>query len=83
MEIFVQPMIGELCSYCVNPTDTVRILKDMIDAGQDIPPKHQRLMTSGCLMEDDRTLQHYNVEKGATISVRTPLPPDLEDPTDA
>lgn len=49
------------------PSDTVAALKEQIAERDGTPPEYQRLIFNGMSMQDDRTLQSYNVHHGASM----------------
>lgn len=52
-------------SIAVNPSDSIRNVKMKIH--QECPPDRLRLVFAGKKLEDDRTLNHYNVQDGSTL----------------
>uniref|UniRef100_A0A8B9VS06 2'-5'-oligoadenylate synthetase like n=1 Tax=Anas zonorhyncha TaxID=75864 RepID=A0A8B9VS06_9AVES len=67
MEIFVKDIKNQTMTYSVRPTDTVLQLKKKINSRQGIPVEQQRLTYDSRNLEDQRTLQHYNVQPKSTI----------------
>ncbi|XP_068014060.1 2'-5'-oligoadenylate synthase 1-like [Melanerpes formicivorus] len=67
MEVFVKDAKNRTTTYRVQPTDTVRQLKEQIHARQGPPAEQQRLTYGPRELEDLRTLAHYGVQHRSTI----------------
>ncbi|KAM6126305.1 LOW QUALITY PROTEIN: 2'-5'-oligoadenylate synthase 1-like [Phoenicopterus ruber ruber] len=67
MEVFVKDDKNRTTTYTVRPTDTVRQLKEQIHARQGPPANQQRLTYGSRELEDQHTLDHYNVQPLSTI----------------
>ncbi|NWW83830.1 OASL2 protein, partial [Rhynochetos jubatus] len=67
MEVFVKDDKNKSSTYTVQPTNTVRHLKELIHARQGPPPDQQRLTYGSRELEDQHTLAHYNVQPKSTI----------------
>lgn len=52
-------------SIAVNPSDSIRNVKKKIH--KECPPDRLRLVFAGKKLEDDRTLNHYNVQNESTL----------------
>ena len=67
MHIFVKNLAGKSLVLRVNPSDTVKRLKDMIHERERVPQGEQRLIFAGKRLEDQRTLSEYKIQKDNTI----------------
>ena len=67
MLIFVETRAGKTITLTVAPSDTIDILKQMIYAQEGTPFNQQRLVLAGCVLENDRTLCDYNIQKESTV----------------
>lgn len=66
-QIFVRTQTGRNIAIIVGGADTIESVKQKIQDQEGITPSQQRLIFSGRLLEDGRTLQDYNIGDGATI----------------
>ncbi|KAI3325876.1 hypothetical protein HD806DRAFT_426204 [Xylariaceae sp. AK1471] len=67
MEIFVKTMNGTSYTLDVNPSDTVELVKEKIQAQIGIPLPQQQLIFGGKQLENPYTLSMYSVYPGATL----------------
>ena len=62
MKIFIKIPAEKTLTLDVAPSDTVTDLKLKIQAREEIPPDHQRLIFTVIQLQDDKTLAHYNIQ---------------------
>ncbi|NXC22883.1 OASL2 protein, partial [Corythaeola cristata] len=67
MEVFVKDDKNRTTTYTVQPTATVRQLKEQIQSRQGPSADQQRLTYDSRELEDRHTLAHYNVQPRSTI----------------
>ncbi|KAH7907043.1 ubiquitin-related domain-containing protein [Hygrophoropsis aurantiaca] len=69
IEIFIQTSNGQKLGVLVRPTSTVKFLKGKIDEVFGIPRKEQRLLFAGAILQDERTLESYELDSESTIQL--------------
>ena len=74
MQIFIRTLTGKNITIDVEPTDTVQNLKSKIQDSEGIAPVCQQLVFAGNILQDNRTLADYNIQKEATIHLSANTP---------
>ena len=66
-QFFIKTLTGKTIVCSLNPTMTIRQVKEDIEKAEQIPVDQQRLVFQGKQLEDDQTLGSYSVSDSNTI----------------
>jgi len=73
--IFVTTKTGRTITLNVADTDTIETVKEKVEDQEGIPSRRQHGYRLGCTnLQDDRTLQSYNVKNGSSLRLRIAAP---------
>ena len=72
IQIFVNIMMEKTISLVVDPNDTIEMVKTKIKDKTGMPPEQQILLLTDKKLEDNRTLDYYNIKNGSVIQLVTP-----------
>lgn len=63
MQIFIKTLIGPCFAIPCEATDSILVIKQKMEKNYEegMPPDQMRLLWGGRQLEDERTLQEYNV----------------------
>lgn len=67
MQIVVKTLTGKTLLLDVEETDTVSNVKTLIQKKGNVPSDQQHLVFDGKQLEDDRTLEYYQIRKESVL----------------
>lgn len=69
MKLNIKTLSGVQHSFNVEPTDKIEVLKKMVEEKVGIPPVQQRLVFSGKILPDDKTIAELKLQPNQTIQL--------------
>lgn len=69
VQVFVKTPTGKTITLDVELDDTIEKLKQQMMEKEGIPPNIQNLLFNGNQLEDNQTLEHYNIKKESTLHI--------------
>lgn len=67
MRIFITMLSGRSITMEVDPQDTIANIKAKVQDREGVRPDHQRLLYQGKQLEDEYTLDDYQIVKNSTL----------------
>ena len=64
---YVATLTGLTITIELNKSDTIKILKEKIQDQIEVPPDEQRIIFQGKQLEDDKTIEDYNIWNESTL----------------
>jgi ubiquitin C len=66
-QIFIKTLAGKTLTINVSDADTIGSIKQKIQESEGIPPDQQRLVFNGKQLEDNMTVQDYNIQAESNL----------------
>ena len=73
MQIYVKTLTGKTIVLDIDPCDTIENINNKINEKEGIPQDHQKLIYKGTILNPERTLADYNIQKNSTLHLILPL----------
>ena len=69
MQIFVRTLTGKNVAFDCESNDTINTVKAKIQNKESIPADQQRLIFGGKQLDDESTLEEYDIQKESTLNL--------------
>jgi len=73
MQIFIKTITGKTITIDCKTCYSIKKIREQIQEKQYIPFKQQRLIFSGKQLDDNNTLNHYNIDHTSTLHLTLQL----------
>ncbi|KAA6397807.1 MAG: putative Polyubiquitin [Streblomastix strix] len=71
--IHLKPLKGNIITVKVKEQDTIAQVKQKIKEKEFISPNHQKLLLQGVQLEDQKTIQDYNIQSQSILEIQSQL----------
>ncbi|KIM42095.1 hypothetical protein M413DRAFT_47127, partial [Hebeloma cylindrosporum] len=74
LQIFIKTLTGKTIVVPAKLSTTIAQIKDVVNDREGIPPKGQRLLFAGKLLQNHHSLLDYNIQDESTLHLILTLP---------
>ena len=67
LQLYARLITSKTLTFDVNGSDTIEVLKQMVKSKEEIPVDIQVFMWGRVKLEDDQTIDHYQIPNHATL----------------
>ena len=69
-QYFIKNVKGKTIAIDLEPSDTIKILKEKINYREAIPLDKIKIIYQGKLLEDDKTIKYYNLKEQIYLTLK-------------